>query len=420
MKPSFRLMQTGIVIVLVPMLFGMVSLVIVGSLLRKAQTDLSDSYKRDAVKTKVEQLSRDFEDCGFTLSGFLQTGSSFSKDRFNTLLHRVPDDLDKLKVLLSDSKLQLESFHDLEKQIYEGLNAFHQDKNDLENANQFLRQYRAASIYMQVSNLAQAVQEKAERVLTELQQQHTTSSEVEKQSRNRLVMVLVAVLVVDVMLTIGLATFFSLSIVKRLSVVTDNSLRLAGGQELHSALSGQDEIAELDSAFHAMSEQLSAMRRREGAIVDNAVDVICSLNIDGRFMSASPSVTSWGFDPEELLGQRIVNLVEPEHVDETLKNFAEARAKKVPLFFENMVRRKDGTTVGARWSVLWSDKDQALFCVVHDVTERQKLERLRDEFVAMVTHDLRTPLTSVQVFHEMLEAGVLGSLNQEGERSLQL
>jgi two-component system phosphate regulon sensor histidine kinase PhoR len=44
----------------------------------------------------------------------------------------------------------------------------------------------------------------------------------------------------------------------------------------------------------------------------------------------------------------------------------------------------------------------------HDATERQRLERVRRDFVANASHELRTPLTSIRGFVEALEDGAIG------------
>lgn len=48
----------------------------------------------------------------------------------------------------------------------------------------------------------------------------------------------------------------------------------------------------------------------------------------------------------------------------------------------------------------------------------QGLEKLKQEFVAMVSHDLRSPLASVQMLNQMLESGVYGQLTPSGLASL--
>lgn len=51
--------------------------------------------------------------------------------------------------------------------------------------------------------------------------------------------------------------------------------------------------------------------------------------------------------------------------------------------------------------------------IVHDLTERMRLERLKGDFLNAVTHELRTPLTSIKAYSEFLEDELLGPLSPE-------
>jgi PAS domain S-box-containing protein len=50
--------------------------------------------------------------------------------------------------------------------------------------------------------------------------------------------------------------------------------------------------------------------------------------------------------------------------------------------------------------------------VARDVTEAKKVERMKNEFVSTVSHELRTPLTSIRGALGLLEAGVMGPLEE--------
>ena len=48
---------------------------------------------------------------------------------------------------------------------------------------------------------------------------------------------------------------------------------------------------------------------------------------------------------------------------------------------------------------------QGMVVVLHDITNLKKLENLRREFVANVSHELKTPITSIKGFAETLIEG---------------
>lgn len=56
----------------------------------------------------------------------------------------------------------------------------------------------------------------------------------------------------------------------------------------------------------------------------------------------------------------------------------------------------------------------------HDVTRERELDRLKDEFVSMVTHEVRTPLTSIRGSLGLLAAGLLGDMPEQGQRMLEI
>jgi len=53
-----------------------------------------------------------------------------------------------------------------------------------------------------------------------------------------------------------------------------------------------------------------------------------------------------------------------------------------------------------------------------DVSKEYEIEKLKQSFIAMVSHELRSPLMSVNVCLEMLERGFLGELTQEGTKTV--
>ncbi|HIN65131.1 MAG TPA: HAMP domain-containing histidine kinase, partial [Candidatus Obscuribacterales bacterium] len=87
---------------------------------------------------------------------------------------------------------------------------------------------------------------------------------------------------------------------------------------------------------------------------------------------------------------------------------------------ENVIKCGDGSLKNSVWIVLWSPDKRAYFCVVHDVTELRNVEKLKQHFISVASHDLRAPLTSVTLnvsiltesMKDDLSQGILSELNR--------
>jgi len=64
-------------------------------------------------------------------------------------------------------------------------------------------------------------------------------------------------------------------------------------------------------------------------------------------------------------------------------------------------------TLPARSGLAAPEKPSGAIVVLHDVTELRRLERVRQDFVANVSHEFKTPLTAIQGFSETLLAGAI-------------
>jgi signal transduction histidine kinase len=81
------------------------------------------------------------------------------------------------------------------------------------------------------------------------------------------------------------------------------------------------------------------------------------------------------------------------------------------------------TVEGPRWHALdartMPDPETGQTLVVlslHDITQRVAAERAKDEFIAVVNHELRTPLSSIRGALGLLHAGVMGELSDEARQ----
>ncbi len=211
-------------------------------------------------------------------------------------------------------------------------------------------------------------------------------------------LLLLCALAASLVLTLGLSRAISQVILERLSVLHTNIGLLAQNKELLPPLRGEDEIAKLDANFHSMAESVQLARNRDRMILDNSLDVICALDgelIFRRVGSVCEKV--WGVDEATLLGQPLSDIIAAESQVETVDKFDSARSLNTVAQFDNRIVSMGGDIIPSSWSVKWSEEEQLFICVVHDNRERLRAEEERQELLAVVSHDLRSPLTTARL-----------------------
>lgn len=197
----------------------------------------------------------------------------------------------------------------------------------------------------------------------------------------------------------------------RLSYVTDRAQLLALGQPLSKGLSGKNELAEVDRIITEASNALAQFRWTESAVLDNAADVICSLDEKMRFNTVGASSAKvWGHQPEDLVRKSVMTMVTPETAEFTRSSLEKIREETREGTFENALRIQNGIVKDAMWTVTWSPEKQNYYCVINDVTDIRNVDRMKKRFMAMVSHDIRSPLTSIAIILATIAAGKRGDL----------
>lgn len=178
-------------------------------------------------------------------------------------------------------------------------------------------------------------------------------------------------------------------------------------------------LDQLDFVLQEVSDKLSEILERERAIADFAPDVLCALDKQGRMAAVSPSsLKVWGYQPSFLLGRSIKVILPETDSAKVLALLAREEDNLFPASVETGLRKRDAANADMSWYIDWSASENAYFCVVCDITQRKQLERVKREFVSMISHDLRTPLTSLQASMGALESGLYGPLNEKGKKTV--
>ncbi|MBA3855759.1 MAG: hypothetical protein C0507_02505 [Cyanobacteria bacterium PR.3.49] len=219
----------------------------------------------------------------------------------------------------------------------------------------------------------------------------------------------------------AVAFYLTHNIADKISKLRDNTLRLASNMPLNPVMQGNDDLSQLDQVFHRMAQELQAAARKERALLDNVRDLICSIDRTGKFVEVNQaSFLLLGYKPDELLGSHLIDFLGGNDVSEVLAYFdkiqsaSEKGTASAPL--ETVLVHKNGTVIDVTCSAQFAAEENLSFCVFHDITERRQAERMKQEVVAMVTHDLRTPLGTVNNVFDFLNQGQLGELTDKGKK----
>ncbi len=154
-------------------------------------------------------------------------------------------------------------------------------------------------------------------------------------------------------------------------------------------------------------EQLQATHQRYHELFQDSIDSILISDWHGNIIEVNrQAVLFTGFDETSLLTQSIDHLliIDKEEIKGNISNLGPGDA----LIYETKLRTRQGKQipVSAYTRTVIVDDGTKLQWLIRDLSERQKLERLREDLISMVYHDLRSPLanvvSSLDVFNAML------------------
>ncbi len=89
------------------------------------------------------------------------------------------------------------------------------------------------------------------------------------------------------------------------------------------------------------------------------------------------------------------------------RKLQELRQRGVCKPFEKEYYREDGSRIPVlQGAAILQEQPLQWVCFILDISERKELERRKDEFISIASHELRTPITSLQGFAELIQLGL--------------
>jgi two-component system phosphate regulon sensor histidine kinase PhoR len=173
-----------------------------------------------------------------------------------------------------------------------------------------------------------------------------------------------------------------------------------------------DELASLAEALNYMADQLqnqiqtlSRRKKEQDAILSSMTEGVLALDAEGRLLT----INSAGAEMLHLDPATAQNLPVQEVIQDSGLKWFINRTLSNPEPIEGEVEIKDNgrRIFKAHGTSLRDPQGISLgtLVVLHDITQLRQLENTRRDFVANVSHELKTPITSIKGFVETLLAG---------------
>lgn len=405
------LAQKGLILVLVPLSAGTIFTALVYLGVEQAEREVKEESRLREAAQVSEYIVKNLFDAALALGAYGTTGGTAMRKRYVMLRAETPGLYKTCRELLRNQPQTMPSLDKIEMIENRALKIMDMTKSAIDEGNTDFVHLK--HLREQFQSLLEQAMEEAQQLGDNVRDSRRKRSHVLHADKNSLRAFLACGVIGNCVLSYLLASFFTKGIGNRLFLVTDNATRLARRSTLNPPLDGTDEIAELDKSFHFMADRLTDMARKERAAVENAAEVICSIDEQGNFRSMNPaSLRVWGYQPEDLISRPIRGILPGQDVNPTLTFLANAFDKEGELLFENRVRRESGELIDVYWSIYRSLSEEVLFCIAHDVTLRKQAESLLRESEERIN----LTMASVPIGLFVVNAyGIIEYANETGE-----
>lgn len=141
------------------------------------------------------------------------------------------------------------------------------------------------------------------------------------------------------------------------------------------------------------------------AVINSLSDGILIIDEHYKILRVTPQIVNWfGEDGKELMNKNVLDFIKPK------KNIKCEKLQEDEIFIKN--NSAAGFEATAMKLVL-DDKKKRFVIIIKDITNQRELEKLREDFVATLTHDLKVPIVAESNILEFLVNGKFGEMTEK-------
>lgn len=168
----------------------------------------------------------------------------------------------------------------------------------------------------------------------------------------------------------------------------------------------KDEIGQLGHSFNIMAARLQETildledkKNKLISILKSMEDGVIAFDNNEKIILINPAAKKMFNIKEDVTGKHFIEVIRNIELEELIKQNVEDEIEiKIPLPDIKYLKIKITKIINEK-----SNESVGLLMVIQDITKMKMLENMRSEFVANVSHELKTPLTSIKGFAETLK-----------------